>query len=111
LKSQILNIDETGLFWEKMPARTYMANEEKAAPRRSVAKDRLKVLIGGSATSDFKLKHMLVCHSKNPRALKDKAKGMLPVITKSNSKACVVGTILQNWFSLYFVPAVRIYCI
>jgi hypothetical protein len=74
LKSQILNIDETGLFLEKMPARTHLANEEKLAPRHKVAKDRLILLTGGSAASDFKLKPMPVCHSENLRALKGEAK-------------------------------------
>jgi hypothetical protein len=94
LKSQILNIDEKGLFWEKLPARTYLAKEKKVAPRHKVAKDRLTLLTDGSAASDFKLKPMLVCHSATLRALKGKARGMLPVISKSNSKALVAGIIL-----------------
>jgi hypothetical protein len=53
---------------------------------------------------------MLVYHSENPRSSKGKAKGMLPVIWKSNSNAWVAGTIFQDWFCLYFVPAVRQYC-
>jgi hypothetical protein len=28
---QIFNVDEAGLFWEKMPCQTYLAKEEAAA--------------------------------------------------------------------------------
>jgi len=49
-------------------------------------------------------------HVVNPRALKWKAKGMLPVIWKPNSNAWVTETVFQEWFSIHFVPAVRQYC-
>jgi hypothetical protein len=51
---------------------------------------------------------MLVYYSENPKPLKRKAKDMLPVIPKSNSKAWVTGTIFQDFFSLQFVPALKI---
>jgi hypothetical protein len=56
-----------------MPHRTYLAKEEAAAPGHKAAKDRLTLLLGGSAAGDFKLKAMLVYHSENPRALKRKS--------------------------------------
>jgi hypothetical protein len=93
-----------------MTARTYIAKEEKVAPAHKVAKDRLTLLLSGNAAGDFELKPMLVYNSENPRALKGKAKCMLPVICKSNSNAWVTGTIFQVWFDLHYVPAVRQYC-
>jgi hypothetical protein len=93
-----------------MPARTYLAKEEKVTTGHKVAKDRLILLLGGNAAGDFKLKPMLVYHSENPRALKGKAKGMLPVIWKSNSNTWITETIFQDWFGLHFVPAVTQYC-
>jgi hypothetical protein len=78
------------------------------------------LLLHGTAAGDFKLGPVLIYNSENPRALKGKAKGMLPVIWKSkgmlpliwksNSNAWVTGTIFQDWFSLHFAPAVRQYC-
>ncbi|GFT42280.1 uncharacterized protein TNCV_1786061 [Trichonephila clavipes] len=41
---QVFNADETGLFWEKMPTRTYIANGFKAAKDRE---------IGGEGFDDF----------------------------------------------------------
>jgi hypothetical protein len=68
------------------------------------------LLLGCSVAGDFILKTVLNYHSENHRALNGKAKGMLPVMSKSNSNAWVNGTIFQDWFILQFVPAVRQYC-
>jgi hypothetical protein len=68
------------------------------------------LLFGGSAASDFKLKPLLICDLENPRALEGKAKGMLPVIGRSDLSAWVTETIFQDWFSLHFVSEIRQYC-
>jgi hypothetical protein len=47
---------------------------------------------------------------ENRRALKWKAKGMLPVIWKPNSNVWVTETVLQEWFNIHTVPAVRQHC-
>ncbi|XP_059572388.1 uncharacterized protein C7orf50 homolog isoform X1 [Alligator mississippiensis] len=51
---QVFNVGETGLFWKKMPSRTYIAKEEKSVPGYKAAKDRLTLLLGAHAASDFK---------------------------------------------------------
>jgi hypothetical protein len=35
----VFNIDETGLFWKRMPSRSYIAKEEKSMPGYKAAKD------------------------------------------------------------------------
>ena len=59
-------------------------------PGYKTAKDRLTLLFGGNASRDMKLKPLLVYHSENPRALRNIAKGSLPVVWKSNPKASVI---------------------
>ena len=68
-------------------------------------------MFGGSASTDMKLKPLLVYHSENPRALKNIAKGFLSVVWKSNPKACVTQAIFQDWFLHHFIPEVEKYCL
>lgn len=106
----IFNVDETGLFWKKMPKRTFIAREEKTFPGFKAAKDRLTVMLGANAAGDFKLKPLLVYRSENPRALKNKSKAGLPVIWKSNRKAWVTASLFEDWFGHHFIPEVERYC-
>lgn len=106
----VFNVDETGLFWKRMPKRTFLSREEKRAPGFKAAKDRLTLLLGGNASGDFKLKPLLVYHAKNPRAMKDKSKSTLPVIWESNKKSWITMEIFKNWFTEHFCPSVKRYC-
>ncbi|UYV69913.1 CENPBD1 [Cordylochernes scorpioides] len=69
---QVLNVDETGLFWKRLPDRTFISKTEKSAPGFKASKDRLTLLLGGNANGDFKFKPFLIYKSENPRAMKDK---------------------------------------
>ena len=103
-------MDETGLYWKKMPDRTYISKEEKTIPGFKATKDRLTLLLGGNASGDLKLKPLLVYLSENPRALKNIAKASLPIVWKSNPKAWVTQAIFQEWFYNHFIPEVEKYC-
>ena len=56
-------------------------------PGYKATKDRLIMLFCGNASGDIKRRPLLVYHSENPRALKNKARGSLPIVWKSNPKA------------------------
>nr|XP_061813016.1 tigger transposable element-derived protein 1-like [Nerophis lumbriciformis] len=88
---QVFNADETGLFWKKMPNRTFITQEEKSVPGHKPMKDRLTLLMCANASGDCEIKPMLVYHSENPRAFKKNqvVKSKLPVMWKSNTKAWV----------------------
>ena len=107
---QVFNVDETGLFWKRMPARTYISKEEKCAPGFKAAKDRMTLRLGSKAAGDLKLKPLLVYHAKTPRAIKGYSKAHLPVAWHSNKKGWVTRIVFEEWFTGYFGPAVKGYC-
>lgn len=106
---QVFNADETGLFWKKMPNRTYISREECTAPGFKAAKDRVTLLLCGNAAGDFKCKPMLVYRAENPRALKGKTRSQLPVFWRSNKKAWVTGKLFKDWFENCFIHQVKSY--
>lgn len=107
---QIFNVDETGLFWKKLPSRTFISVNENSSPGYKISKDRLTLLLGGNAAGDFKIKPMLVYRAENPRALKNLAKNKLPVLWRSNKKAWVTKALFEDWFTNYFCPTTKRYC-
>ncbi|XP_023315527.1 tigger transposable element-derived protein 1-like [Trichogramma pretiosum] len=87
---QIFNCDETGLFWKRMPKRTWLTKEEERAPGFKVAKDRLTLLF-----------------CVNASALKGKRKEHLPVYWKANKTAWITKINFDEWFKESFIPEVR----
>jgi len=110
LPQQIFNVDETGLYWKKMPDRSYISELEKSIPGFKMSKDRLTLLLGGNASGDCKIKPLLIYHSENPRALKNISKSSLPVIWKSNRKAWMTREIFEAWVRHHFIQKVDEYC-
>ncbi|GLV33597.1 hypothetical protein CBL_20296, partial [Carabus blaptoides fortunei] len=111
VRKQVFNCDEVGLFWKKMPNRTYITQEEKALPGHKPMKDRLTLLFCGNASEDCKLKPLLIYHSENPRAFKkhNVQKTQLPVMWRSSSKAWVTREYFSEWFNVVFGPSVKSY--
>ncbi|XP_028659019.1 tigger transposable element-derived protein 1-like [Erpetoichthys calabaricus] len=107
---QIFSVDEIGLWWKKMPERSYMHKEAKAMPGFKAFKDRITLLLGGNAAG-FKLKLFLVYHSENPRALKNVSKNSLPVYYRANKKAWMTQPLFEDWFLNCFIPSVQHYCL
>lgn len=107
----VFNIDETAIYWKKMPDNCYIGRLEKSFPGFKYSKDRMTIMLGGNAAGDFRLKPLLVYRNENPKALHGKAKGGLPVIWKSNPKACMTASIFEDWFGNFFIPEVERYCL
>ncbi|UYV79264.1 hypothetical protein LAZ67_17001849 [Cordylochernes scorpioides] len=111
LPQQVFNCDETGLFWKKMPKRTYITAEANTMPGHKPKKDRLTLLLCANASGDLKVKPLLVYHSENPRAFKKHKvqKSQLNVLWKSNTKAWVTRLLFVEWMNEAFGPAVKKY--
>ncbi|XP_068613843.1 tigger transposable element-derived protein 1-like [Brachionichthys hirsutus] len=108
---QVFNCDETGLFWKKMPRRTFITMEEKKMPGHKPMKDRLTLALCANASGDCKIKPLLVYHSENPRAFKAHKiiKEKLNVLWRANAKAWVTRQYFVEWVNLVFGPAVKGY--
>lgn len=107
---QVFNVDETGLFWKRLPTRTFISKTEKSASGFKVSKDRLTLLLGGNANGDFKFKPYLIYQSENPRAMKGFSKNLLPVHWRSNKKAWMTAVLFHNWVETCAIPEIKAYC-
>lgn len=106
---QVFNADETGLFWKRLPKRTYVSKTQKSLGGFKAAKDRVTFLLCSNASGDRMIKPLLVNKSLRPRALKGKDLKHLRVHWMANKKAWVTGNIFQEWFAKCFVPEVKSY--
>ena len=55
LPDLVFNVDETGLYWEMLPSRTYISREEKSVPGFKASEDRLNLLLGRKALNSVAL--------------------------------------------------------
>ncbi|XP_067133880.1 tigger transposable element-derived protein 1-like [Centruroides vittatus] len=101
-------MDETGLFWKRMPSRTFLYKDELKKPGFKAHKDRVTLLMCGNAAG-FMLKPGLIYKSLNPRALKNKNKALLPVYWMHNKKAWITKALTLDWFVNCFIPQVKLY--
>ncbi|GFW10421.1 tigger transposable element-derived protein 1 [Trichonephila clavipes] len=106
---QVFNADETGLYWKKLPNRTYIAKNEKTASGHKASKDRVTLLLCSNASGDRMLKPLLISKSLRPRALKGKDLKQLPAHWMANPKAWITTAIFTEWFNNCFVPEVEAY--
>ena len=67
---QVFNVNETGLYWKRMPERTYISRNEKSASGYKVSKERLTLLLGANAAGDCKLNHFCYISPKIQGLLK-----------------------------------------
>ncbi|XP_035207015.1 tigger transposable element-derived protein 1-like [Stegodyphus dumicola] len=66
LPEQVFNMDETCLFWKRMPSRTFLFKDEVKRPGFKAYKDRVTIIMAGNAEG-FMLKPGFVYKAKNPR--------------------------------------------
>ncbi|XP_028915689.1 tigger transposable element-derived protein 1-like [Ornithorhynchus anatinus] len=107
---QIFNIDETGLFWKRLPACTAPSREEARSPGFKAARDPVTVMLGANANGDCKLKPVLVYHAARPQALRGLVKHYFPVHFRSSRRGRITGGIFSEYFCGPLHEELRGYC-
>ncbi|XP_023289525.1 tigger transposable element-derived protein 1-like, partial [Orussus abietinus] len=105
--NQVFNADGTGLFWKKMPSRTFIAKSEKTANGFKAATDRITLLLCSNASGTKMLKPLIINKALHPRALKGINLAEYPVHFMANKKAWVTSAVFATWFNDSFVPEVE----
>ena len=105
---QVFNMDETGLFWKKMPSRTFLMKDAMKAPGFKTQNYRVTLIMCGNADG-WMMKPGLFYKSANPRALKKKNKNTLPVFWMHNAKAWIAKILTSNGLHQCIVPQVEEY--
>ncbi|XP_054710962.1 tigger transposable element-derived protein 1-like [Uloborus diversus] len=105
---QVFNMDETGLFWKRMPSCTYLFKDEENASGFKAHKDLLTLVMCSNAAG-FLLKPSLIYKSRNPKALKNKSKTTLPVHWMHHPKVWFSNVLMEEWFFKSFIPQVKDY--
>ena len=98
LLEQVFNCDEMGLSWKMMPKSTYITEEENAMPGDKPVKDCLTLLFCAHARRHFKVKPLLVYHSRNARAFK-KCKVQKSQLTLYGGPTARLGSLVSYSFS------------
>ncbi|XP_061682790.1 heterogeneous nuclear ribonucleoprotein U-like protein 1 isoform X1 [Syngnathoides biaculeatus] len=105
---QVFNMDETGLYWKRVPSYSFITNEEVGGSEFKAQKERLCLIMCGNAAGHM-IKPGLIYKYKNPRELKTKTKKLLPVYWMHSSKAFISKVLVCKWFRQCFIPAVKLY--
>jgi hypothetical protein len=95
----IYNMDETGLYWRRMP-NGGLSTEGYAGQKRDKA--RLTIAVATNATGSDRLPLWLIGPSKTPRSLKGVNMRAIGCIWRWNKKAWMRSGIMGEWFRWFY---------
>ena len=104
---QILNSDESDLFFRLLPDCTLVACFEKSVSGRKKSKDRVTLNFCSNASGTIKMPIHLIGKAKRPRCFKGIDMNLLPVKYTSQTNAWMTTVQFSEWFHRDFVPTVR----
>ncbi len=84
---QVLNADETGLYWRLLPTKTLADGTEKTAKNMKPSKDRVTLMGTANASGDFRLPLVFIHKSAKPRSFSGVNMSALPVHYYAQKKA------------------------
>ncbi|KAG7172977.1 Tigger transposable element-derived protein 1-like 2 [Homarus americanus] len=107
---QMFNMDESGLFWKKLPSKTFVVKNASKIRGRKLQKERITVLFTTNASGTCKLKLSVIHTARKPHAYKSMDMTKLNVHWLTARKAWMFSTLSLSWFDDCFVPDVKKFC-
>ncbi|KAG7168419.1 Tigger transposable element-derived protein 1-like 81 [Homarus americanus] len=101
---QVFNMDESGLFWKKLPSKTFVVKNASKIRGRKLQKERITVLFTTNASGSCKLKLSVIHTARKPHAYKSMDMTKLNVHWLTAHKAWMFSTLSLSWFDDCFVP-------
>ena len=95
----IFNVDETGLFYQCLPNKTFTFRGENVSRAVKESKQRLTMLVGANIDGSEKVDLLIIGKSANPRCFKGVKS--LPVDYHSNTKAWMTSTLWTEWIKAF----------
>ncbi|XP_046417460.1 jerky protein homolog-like [Neodiprion fabricii] len=106
-RSQVFNMDESGLVYKSTPKRTFVAADQAQAAGGKKQLERVTIVTCSNADGSFMLPLILIGKSKNPRCLRNVNKDELLVWYRSQTNAWINKEIFEEWFTDVFVPKIE----
>ncbi|KAG7165927.1 Tigger transposable element-derived protein 1-like 22 [Homarus americanus] len=107
---QVFNMDESGLFWKKLPSKSFVVKNASRIRGRKMQKERITVLFTTNASGTCKLKLSVIHTARKPHAYKSMDMTKLNVHWLTARKAWMFSTLSLSWFDDCFVPDVKKFC-
>ncbi|KAG7159021.1 Jerky protein-like 21 [Homarus americanus] len=107
---QVFNMDESGLFWKKLPSMTFVVKNASKCRGRKMQKERITDLFTTNASGTCKLKLSVIHTARKPHAYKSMDMIKLNVHWLTARKAWIFSTLSLSWFDDCFVPDVKKFC-
>ncbi|KAG7169142.1 Tigger transposable element-derived protein 1-like 38, partial [Homarus americanus] len=107
---QVFNMDESGLFWKKLPSKTFVVKNASKIRGQKLQKERITVLFTTNASGTCKLKLSVIHTARKPHAYKSMDMTKLNVHWLIARKVWMFSTLSLSWFDDCFVPDVKKFC-
>ncbi|KAG7176045.1 Tigger transposable element-derived protein 1-like 62 [Homarus americanus] len=107
---RVFNMDESGLFWKKLPSKTFVVKNASKCRGRKLHKERITILFTTNASGTCKLKLSVIHTARKLHAYKSMDMTKLNVHWLTARKAWMFSTLSLSWFDDCFVPDVKKFC-
>lgn len=107
----VYNADETGLFFQCLPNKTFCFSNENCSSGKA-SKQRITVMVCSNSTGTDKRPLFMIGRSQNPRCFKKLPKKLdgtykLPLFYRNNQKAWMTSLLFEEWLNKWDVELIK----